>query len=158
MKWRSGGFAPAVGIGHAPAVRTNPHLEQALVCIAQRRWFDAHEALEGVWREEKNPERRVIQGVIHLVISLEHLRRGNPRGAHAQWLKAQTKLKRGSATFEGIEIGGWYRAIESFYASIDLAGTAALGTVPADLPAMEKWPIPEALPASAATSGNPPLA
>jgi predicted metal-dependent hydrolase len=132
-------------------MQRNPHLEKALVCIGKRNWFDAHEALEGVWRETENPERRIVQGLIHLVISFEHLRRGNPRGAQAQWLKAQVKLKRGTATLEGIEIGIWYRAIESFYASIDLAGAVAREKMPENLPAMKDWPVP-ALAATATPS------
>lgn len=152
-KWSSGGFAPAAQVGHPQEVPAKAHLQQARTCIAQRRWFDAHEELEAIWREAKDPERRILQGVIHLVVSFEHLRRGNPRGAQAQWLKAQTKLQAGRARYEGIEIGNWYHAIASFYALIDLAAAAERGTLPEDLPAMEEWPIPEDLRGSAAASG-----
>ena len=58
------------------------------------RFFDAHEALEEVWRtlDRASPEAQTLQGLIQGAVALEHERRGRPdRGARVA-RKAVPKL------------------------------------------------------------------
>lgn len=56
-------------------------------------WFEAHEVWEGLWRATpRGPEREQLQALIQLAVSLEHHRRGNPRGAEGQYTKAVAHL------------------------------------------------------------------
>ncbi len=57
------------------------------------RYFEAHEAWEHLWRAQPPGEEKLqVQGLIQLAVSLEHHRRGNPRGRDGQWAKALAKL------------------------------------------------------------------
>jgi len=48
-----------------------------------RQWFDAHEVWEDLWRDDFGDRKRFLQGMIQAAVLLEHLRRGNPRGARS---------------------------------------------------------------------------
>src|SRR5690606_23946329 len=64
----------------------DPRLLEGLRLLLARRWYDAHEALEGPWGElEPGPWREVLQGLIQQCVALEHLRRDNALGAFNVW-------------------------------------------------------------------------
>lgn len=134
-------------------MNADPRVLQGLRDIRERRWFEAHEALELAWREATGERRQLLQGLIQGAVALEHLRRGNPRGAHGQWSKARAKLAPLSPWPDGVGIGDWIAALDQFYASIDLdersrrfvAGEAMTG-LPA-LPPEQDWPLPAYSPA-----------
>lgn len=116
----------------------HPGFDEALRCIADRRWFDAHEGLEDAWRAAAGRERRTLQGMIHIVVAFEHVRRGNPRGARAQWTKAQAKLEGAPETFHGIRLAVWQQAVEAWFGEYPTAGAsdpeAASGAAPRPTP------------------------
>ena len=70
-------------------------------------WFEAHEILERLWRglERGSEAHRLTQGLIQLAVGLEHLRRGNPRGARGQWQKAEAKLEGLPDACGGLRLG-----------------------------------------------------
>ena len=55
----------------------DPRVEEGLHLLRRRRWFDAHEAFEAAWGEADGDERAALQGLIHVAVAFEHLRRGN---------------------------------------------------------------------------------
>lgn len=56
-------------------------------------YFECHEVLEDVWREEQNIERKqFFQAVIHCSVALVHVQRRNKVGALRQYFKARDKL------------------------------------------------------------------
>jgi hypothetical protein len=78
----------------------------------ERHWFECHEVLELLWRETpRGRTRDFLQGLIQLAVSLEHWRRGNPRGAAGQWQKATARLAGLPPVYEGLAIG---ELLESF--------------------------------------------
>ncbi len=103
--------------GYAPGMPTHPGIEDALRCISERRWFDAHEGLEEAWRAASGSERRILQGMIHIVVAFEHVRRGNARGARAQWNKAMVKLEDAPDSFHGVRLAEWQQATAEFFAA-----------------------------------------
>lgn len=44
-------------------------------------FFASHEVWEDLWREASGPEKQFYQGLIQCAVALEHVRRGNLRGA-----------------------------------------------------------------------------
>jgi uncharacterized protein len=58
------------------------------LCEAQRLLdaglpFQAHEILEGTWKDTTGPRRTLWQGLAQLAVGLTHAQRGNPVGAAA---------------------------------------------------------------------------
>ncbi|HSL20158.1 MAG TPA: DUF309 domain-containing protein [Vicinamibacterales bacterium] len=43
-------------------------------------YFEQHETLEVLWREERRPVRRLYQGILQIGVAFHHLRRGNYHG------------------------------------------------------------------------------
>lgn len=103
-----------------------------LALYAEGRWFDAHEALETVWRRRPDDGLMVLlHGLIQWVVVLEHHRRGNPRGAIALLARARPRLER---PWEGEDALG-----------LDLAPLRA--ALPAVAVALEAWRTGGACPA-----------
>lgn len=55
-------------------------------------FFEAHEIWEDVWRLSGGRRKVFYQGLIQFAVTLEHVRRGNPRGVRSVWESAQTKF------------------------------------------------------------------
>ena len=134
----------------------DPALLAGLRLLRARAWFEAHEALEDLWREHPEGQRReALQALIQHAVALEHLARGNALGAFNVWSRAKARAKKLPGELEGIDLAGWGAALERFYAEVDLAqrvrgqleGGVAAGEAHIELP-----PLPPA-----ATWPNPPL-
>jgi DUF309 family protein family protein len=63
----------------------------------QRRYFDAHEVWEDVWRELKGEQKRRLQGLIQVAVALHHFTQQNARGAASLLARAEPKLAADSA-------------------------------------------------------------
>lgn len=44
-------------------------------------YYECHEVLEDIWRDEREPIRYLYQGILQIGVGLHHLRNGNYRGA-----------------------------------------------------------------------------
>lgn len=60
------------------------------------RYWEAHEALEAVWRCTSGPERAIWQGLIQAAAAMLHRERGNRHGLKAQGDAAILKLAPGA--------------------------------------------------------------
>ncbi len=110
----------------------DPRFHEALAHFNDGRYFQAHEVWEALWHHlpKQKPEpaggdRLFVQGLIQLAVSLEHWRRGNPRGARGQWEKSRAKLAPCPAWRDGIDLGAVLAATEAFYAARDLSAAEA---------------------------------
>lgn len=136
----------------------DPRLLEGLRLLRAREWFEAHEALEDLWREQPEGDwRELLQALIQHAVALEHLKRGNALGTFKVWSRAKGKVQKLPAELNGIEIGPWSEALEAFYQEVDLAkrvqgqleGGVAAGEEHIQLeplPAEATWPIPQLAP------------
>ncbi|MBI4499628.1 MAG: DUF309 domain-containing protein [Gemmatimonadetes bacterium] len=66
---------------------------QAVTLFNRRQYWEAHEALEGIWRAvDDEVEARVLQGLIQAAAALLHQARGNPHGVRVVGKAALDKL------------------------------------------------------------------
>lgn len=90
--------------------------ERALAAFAalyaDGRYFDAHEALEVVWRRSAEQPMRFLQGLIQWAVAFEHHRRGNSHGA-------RVLLDRSLANLEGAPPGYLRVDLDSCRAATD---------------------------------------
>jgi len=68
-----------------------------------RRFFEAHDVWEELWRETRGEERLFYQGLIHTAVGFYHLLNENYRGACSQLGKALTKLQPRLPAFKSID-------------------------------------------------------
>jgi len=57
------------------------------------RFWEAHEALEAVWRAATGPDRTLWQGLIQAAAAMLHRERGNAHGLAVQGASAVAKLR-----------------------------------------------------------------
>lgn len=125
-------------------MREDPRYHQGLHLFRERQWFECHEVLEALWRElPRGPGRDYVQGLIQLAVSLEHWRRGNPRGAWGQWTKARAKFVGLPATYEGVALDELLASFEGLWGTVQLevAVAAQAAGQPCTATATE-WPTP----------------
>ena len=63
-------------------------IEEFALCLAERRFYDAHEALEEVWfprRFEKSHEMNLLKGFINASVSFELYKRGRETQSQKVW-------------------------------------------------------------------------
>ncbi|MCE9591406.1 MAG: DUF309 domain-containing protein [Planctomycetes bacterium] len=77
-------------------------------------WFDAHEVWEDVWNMASGPKKLFYQGLIQCAVTLEHVRRGNPRGVLTVFDSAKSKFTTLPATYMGVRITELLSAIDRF--------------------------------------------
>ena len=71
---------------------------------AGRHW-DAHEALEDAWREERDPvRRRFYHGIIQLAAACHHMDRDNMHGLKTLTRKALEKLRDCPSPYLGLDV------------------------------------------------------
>ena len=58
----------------------------------QGQWFDAHEVWEDIWHMATGQKKRFYQGLIQCAVTIEHIRRGNPRGVRSVYATAVPKF------------------------------------------------------------------
>ncbi len=68
-------------------------------------WFDAHEAWEEIWHMAEGQRKRFYQGLIQCAVTLEHARRGNPRGVRSIWETCRQKFIDIDGVYMGIDVG-----------------------------------------------------
>ncbi len=126
----------------------DPRVHQGVALIRSGDWYDAHEVLEDPWREAQPPRKHWLQGLIHGAVALEHLRRGNPRGAFGQWQKCDRRLADAPAELAGAALVEWRAALARFAEQIALPERSRrhVARLPMDglppIPPEEDWPLP----------------
>jgi hypothetical protein len=89
---------------------------EGLQLFREQHWFEAHEVLELVWRATpQGPLRNFYQGLIQLAVSLEHWKRGNPRGAWGLWHKGRARMDGLPAEYQGIALSQLLADFQAFY-------------------------------------------
>ncbi len=70
----------------------------------EREFFEAHEVLEGLWREEKSADRDFFQGLIQIAALFVHLQKKNRLGAKRLMNTASAYLQPYAPRHYGIQI------------------------------------------------------
>jgi uncharacterized protein len=79
-------------------------LSKAALLFNHHLFFEVHEVLETQWREEHDPPRLFLQGLIQVVVAFHHLERRNFRGAVALLHDGLEKIMPAQPSFLGVEL------------------------------------------------------
>ena len=92
---------------------------QGVELFNRAAFFDAHEALEDVWRAAPPADKKFLQGLIQVAVALYHHGNGNSVGARSVLRRAFRNLSRYPENFGGIDselllssISAWQRALD----------------------------------------------
>ncbi len=87
--------------------KDQPKFIEGIALYNSGRFFEAHEALEDVWRSVPidNPSRLHCQGMVQLAVAFHHQSTGNFAGAASVLERAVRNLDRAEETFGDLNIG-----------------------------------------------------
>jgi hypothetical protein len=77
-------------------------------------WFEAHEVWEDIWHLASGDKKMFYQGLIQAAVTIEHVRRGNPRGVRAVHKTFLTKFKNISGIYMGINVDALQAEVTKF--------------------------------------------
>jgi hypothetical protein len=80
----------------------------------EEKYFEAHEVLEGLWRETKDKKRDFYHGLIQLAAALVHFQKGNLHGAKELFRTASRYLKPYLPRYEGVFLSKVLKDYEAF--------------------------------------------
>ncbi len=66
-------------------------------------WFEAHEVWEDIWHMASGQKKRFYQGLIQYAVTIEHIRRGNPRGVKCVYETCLTKFRGLPTVYMGVQ-------------------------------------------------------
>jgi uncharacterized protein len=84
-------------------------------------YFQAHEVLENVWREEPRPIRELYRGILQVGIAYYHLIRGNLSGARKMFRRSQVWLNAFPDHCQGIDLAQFRQDFEAFQTVVERA-------------------------------------
>ena len=65
---------------------------EGLRLFNRSEWFESHEVWEDIWHMASGDKKRFYQGLIQYAVTIEHIRRGNPRGVRCVYQTTLTKF------------------------------------------------------------------
>ncbi len=84
-----------------------------------KKFFDAHEVWEDVWRAAPAGEKKFLQGLIQIAVALHHHSRGNLQGARSLLARAQRNLSNYPDSFAGLDLGSIRAAVAGCQRALD---------------------------------------
>ena len=90
--------------------------EDGIELFNQGKFFECHEAWEGVWKRSEGAEKLFYQGIIQAAVAILHAQRGSLDGASSLYSKASAKLDPLPSHHIGIALGELRDALKDFLA------------------------------------------
>jgi hypothetical protein len=88
-----------------------PGYRRGIALFNGGRFFDAHEALEDVWRQAAGRRKRFLQALIQVAVGLHHHGRGNLAGARSLLARGGNKLAGYPSAYGGLDVARLRRAV-----------------------------------------------
>ncbi|MFN7953202.1 MAG: DUF309 domain-containing protein [bacterium] len=106
----------------------------AIALFNDERYFEFHDVLEDLWREEPGPERDFYQGLLQVGVALHKARLAQMSGAWKLLEKGRARLAPFGAAHRGVPIADVLAAIESWLARSSERARAGLPAWPEGTP------------------------
>ncbi len=102
-------------------------------------YFEAHEALEDAWNEEKGKVRDLYRGILQIAVAYLHITRHNYNGAIKVYGRSQRWLKDWPEVCRGIEVGKLRRDAEAAIDEVKRLGLEKISEFDKSLLKPIKW-------------------
>ena len=100
----------------------HPQAAQGLRLFNAGEYFEAHEALEDAWKEEKGNIRELYRGILQIAVVYLHVTRRNYNGAVKVYARSQRWLKDWPDVCRGIQVAKLRRDAETVIAEVKRLG------------------------------------
>ena len=99
-----------------------PELREGIAQFNRGEFFEQHETLEDLWREEGRPFRRLYQGILQIGVALYHVQRCNHHGARTMLIKGSAHLQPFTPTCQGIDVVNLLASTSRILEAVDELG------------------------------------
>ena len=100
----------------------HPKALEGLELFNQGRYFEAHEALEAAWRDERGPVRELYRGILQAGVVYLHITRRNYAGAVKVYQRCRRWLEAWPETCRGVNVGQLRSDLEDAIAEVKRLG------------------------------------
>ncbi len=104
---------------------------QGIALFDAGQYFEAHEALETAWREERGPIRDLYRGILQVAVGYYHIQRGNYVGARKMFKRSRRWLSQFPEEVAGIDLA-------QFHADFELVEAALVRLGPDHVDALDR--------------------
>jgi predicted metal-dependent hydrolase len=119
----------------------HPQAAEGLRLINAGKYFEAHEALEAAWNEEKGSVRELYRGILQIAVVYLHITRRNYNGAIKVYGRSQRWLKDWPDICRGIYVEELRRNAEVVIAEVRRLGAERLSEFDISLLKPVRWDI-----------------
>lgn len=130
----------AAALGDRPSAPLLRALAQGVMLFNAGLFFEAHEALENVWRDAQGDTKVFLQGMAQIAAALHHHTNGNDSGARTLLSKGCQKLRATAAVVPALDVHGFLAELEPWGAC--LGGDAAGRKPTAGMPVLPRLRMP----------------
>ena len=102
-------------------------------------FFEQHETLEDLWREETRPVRRLYQGILQIGVAMHHLRRGNHHGTVTMIARGTRHLRPFAPACQGVDVADLLAGAARVLRAVDGLGPDRLDAFDWSLAPTVKW-------------------
>jgi uncharacterized protein len=81
-----------------------PLLLEGIAQFNRGEYFEQHETIERLWREESRDVRELYQGILQVGVAFHHLARGNHHGAVYMLTRGTRRLARFVPICQGVDV------------------------------------------------------
>ena len=103
-----------------------PALREGIAQLNRGEFFDQHETLEDLWRDERRDVRRLYQGILQIGVALYHVQRENHHGAVHMLTRGSAYLKPFAPTCQSVDVDDLLRQADRILAAVEALGPDAL--------------------------------
>jgi uncharacterized protein len=107
--------------------RLHPRAREGIQLMNEGLYFEAHEELEGAWREESGRVRQLYQGILEAAVTYLHITRGNYAGAVKVYGRSTRWLKDWPENCRGIDVGQLRRDMAEAILEVQRLGRQRMG-------------------------------
>ncbi|MCA9961275.1 MAG: DUF309 domain-containing protein [Anaerolineales bacterium] len=91
---------------------------RGIALFNQGDYYQCHDDLEEIWRQDNAPGRELYQGILQVGIALYQIQRGNYRGAVKMLLRVRQWLAPLPAVCRGVDVARLRANVETYYESL----------------------------------------
>ena len=117
----------------------HPQAVEGLRLFNAGEYFEAHEALEAAWNEEKGPVRDLYRGILQIAVVYLHITRRNYQGAIKVYGRSQKWLKGWPNVCRGIQVEELRRNAEAVITEVQRLGEVRISEFDRSLLKQVRW-------------------
>jgi predicted metal-dependent hydrolase len=114
-------------------------LLEGLELFNRGEFFEQHEVLETLWRDEPRPVRRLYQGILQIGVAFHHLQRGNHHGTVYMLTRGQMYLRPFAPSCQGVDVRRLLADAARALAEVERLGPARLDAFDWSLAPRVRW-------------------